>query len=264
MLGKFLTKKLFNLSGRILILTVFLLSVLYFAPTLTTVKATAQIEIVSHSSYIGRYGYYTVVGEVQNVGDQNIDDAIVSGIFYNDKNEVLGNNSVRVPLFLIFPGRKSPFGFVLYDNTLTPQVDHYSLSVDFSSTDHSLPEKLAIISNSSSVVDGHFIINGEIENRAERTASLTKVLATCYDENGTVVVMGGKSALSIGANQTIAFQIDISENVPLIKSYELTAQSPFFAAIPEFNSLLMTMLVVSLISISFLLSKRKIIQNGHP
>jgi hypothetical protein len=89
------------------------------------------------------------------------------------------------------------------------------------------------------------------------------VIATCYDVTGTVVESGGRSALSIGANQKLAFEIDIfSDNVPLINSYELTAESPFYSAIPEFNSYLLTILAVSVVSISLLLYKRKIIKKS--
>jgi hypothetical protein len=105
------------------------------------------------------------------------------------------------------------------------------------------------------------IISGEIEQLGDRSANLCKVLVTCYDEHGTVAEIGGRSNLSIGAHQSVAFEIILDENVPLITSYELTAESPFYDMIPEFNSLLLTLLVLSLISIAFFLSKRKMIQN---
>ncbi len=59
------------------------------------------------------------------------------------------------------------------------------------------------------------------------TASIVKVIATCYDEAGTVVEASYRYLNdNIETNQKAAFQIDIfNENVPLINSYELTAES---------------------------------------
>jgi hypothetical protein len=227
-----------------------------------TVHAAPQVEIVSHSSYIGPYGYYTVVGEVHNVGDQTAREIEISATFYNAADEVLGTHTGDVSLYMLYPGRKSPFRFVFLNYTHALQVDHYSLDVDFNPTDVSFPQKLAITSHNSSIVDDQLLIVGEIKNLADSTANLVKVIATCYDEAGTVIGTDGQSNLSIEANQTATFEIDVySENVPVIDSYVLTAESPFYSAIPEFNSLLLTLLAISLISISFLLSKRKLIHN---
>jgi len=77
---------------------------------------------------------------------------------------------------------------------------------------------------------------------------------------GTVVAMDGHSAISIEAGQPSAFEITIDDNVPLIASYELTTEAPFYDMIPEFNPVLLSLIVIPLISISFLLSKRKMIQ----
>jgi hypothetical protein len=84
-----------------------------FLPTI--VMAAPQVEIVSHSSYIGPYGYFTVVGEVHNVGDQTANNVMISATYYDAANGVLGTHlptSRDVFLNLLYPDRKSPFGFV--------------------------------------------------------------------------------------------------------------------------------------------------------
>jgi hypothetical protein len=257
---------MFLISVRPLILTVFLLSVICFAYSLPTVKAEAQIEIVSHSSYISEWDYYIIVGEVHNVGDQMVRNVEISQIYYNAEDAVIGTSAdnssgVEVSLTNLYPGRKSPFYYTFYGDASL--VDHYSLAVvDFTPYEFSTDrQKLNITSHSSSIVEGEMIISGEVEHIEGSSATLVKVLATCYDEHGTVVDVGGHSALYIEAGQTAAFEININDNVPLITSYELTTEAPFYDMIPEFNSLLFTLLVLSLISIAFFLSKRKIIQN---
>jgi hypothetical protein len=87
------------------------------------------------------------------------------------------------------------------------------------------------------------------------------VLTTCYDEFGTVVVMGGQPGIASDTGQPAVFEITIDDNVPLIASYELTTEAPFYDMIPEFNPVLLALIVIPLISIAFLLSKRNMI---HP
>jgi hypothetical protein len=253
--------KIFLLSTKPLIFLILLLSIV-FVPL--SVHAASQVEIVSHSSYIEEYDYFTVAGEVFNTGDKYATDVEISATFYDSANDVLGTGSGRSFLSYLLPGRKSPFRFVFLDAAQAEQVDHYILDVDFGSTDVSFPQKLEITSHSSSIVDDQLLIEGEVENLADSTASLVKVVATCYDAAGTVIGVDGQSALSIEAHQKATFQIDVySENVELIDSYELAVQSPFYVEIPEFSSYLLIILTVSLVSISSLLCKRKIIKNGR-
>jgi hypothetical protein len=79
-----------------------------------------------------------------------------------------------------------------------------------------------------------------------------------------IVQVGGAYAnpVDIGVNQNGPFSIWLDyENTDLINSYVLTAESENYALIPEFNSFLLTILAVSLVSISLLLYKRKIKKN---
>ena len=143
-------------------------------------------------------------------------------------------------------------------------VDHYSLEVEFLPTD-SLPKQLEIASHSSSIVIGSMEIDGEVRNTGDSTATYVTVYATCYDDAGNVVQVGGAYAnpVDIGVNQNGPFSIWLDhENTDLINSYVLTAESDNYTLIPEFNSFLLTILAVTLVSISLLLYKRKIIKNS--
>jgi hypothetical protein len=249
---------------RSLILTVVFLSVMGFGYLLPTVTAAAEIEIVSHSSYIETYGYYRIVGEVQNVGDEMVRNVEIAQTYYDTEGAVIGTSAenssgVEVSLTNLYPGRKSPFAYTFYGNASL--VDHYSLAVvDFTPYEYTTDrQKLNITSHSSSIVEGEMIITGEVEHIEGSSASLVKVLATCYDEFGTVVVMGGQSGIAIDAGQPAAFEITLDDNVPFIASYELTTEAPFYDMIPEFNPALLSLIVIPLISIAFLLSKRNMI-----
>ena len=230
-----------------------------------TVNAAPQIEILtSHTSFITSIGYFSIVGEVHNVGDQAANYVKVTATFYNVGNEVISTSLNYIALDVLLPDKKSPFRITFVDITRSALVDHYSLNVEFIPTD-SIPEQLEITSHNSSIVAGILEILGEIENTGDSTATYVTVFVTCYDESGNVVEVGGggyTNPVDIGVNQKGSFEIDVNhENTDLINSYILTTESENYAMIPEFNSYLLTILAVSVVSIALLLYKRKIIKN---
>lgn len=254
-------KKKFGLSITPLIIIVFMLSVVFLP---SSVMAAPQIEILtSHTSYVDSIGYFNIVGEVHNVGDQAANYVGITATLYNVGNEVIITSFNYIALSVLLPDSKSPFRIEYVDIAQSALVDHYSLEVEFTPTD-SIPKQLEIASQNSSIVIGSMIIEGEIENTGDSTATYVTVFATCYDEAGNVVQVGGVYAnpVDIGVNQKGPFSMMIAyENTELINSYVLTAESENYALIPEFNSYLLTVLAVSLVSISLLLYKRKIIKN---
>ncbi|MBT8171937.1 hypothetical protein KJN74_03615, partial [Candidatus Bathyarchaeota archaeon] len=109
----------------------------------------------------------TIVGEIQNIGDQPATDVDVSETYYNTNNEVIPHASgSSVYLDVIFPGRKSPFGDT--DKITDVQlIHHYSLNVSFR-TGESKQEKLEIISHNSTMDPyGVMHIVGEVENSGD-------------------------------------------------------------------------------------------------
>ena len=248
-------------SVKPLIVIVFLLSIICLP---TIVQAAPQIEIVtSHTSFIDSIGYFNIVGEVHNVGDQAANYVEISATLYNSGNEVISTLSNYAASAVLLPDRKSPFRIEFVDITQSALVDHYSLNVEFIPTD-SIPEQLEITSHNSSIVAGTFEILGEIENTGDSTATYVTVFVTCYDESGNVIQVGGAytNPVDIGVNQKGPFRIWVDyENTDLINSYILTVESENYAMIPEFNSYFLTILAVSLISISLFVYKRKIINN---
>ena len=256
-----MVRKMVKLPVKPIILVLFVLSVVCLP---TTVMAAPEIEILtSHTSYIDSIGYFNVVGEVHNVGDQAAEDVFITATFYDAGNGVVGTWVNGIGLDVLLPDRKSPFRVEFVDISQSALVDHYSLDVEFMPTD-SLPKQLEIASHSSSIVIGSMEIDGEVRNTGDSTATYVTVYATCYDEAGKVVQVGGAYAnpVDIGVNQNGPFSIWLDyENTDLINSYVLTAESDNYALIPEFNSSLLTILAVTLVSISLLLYKRKIIKN---
>ena len=229
-----------------------------------TVKADTQVEVLTHSNYIDNDGWFNIVGEVQNMGDQAVEYVEIQATFYNSSNAIIETffNYTFSELTIILPERKSPFLLTLWDQALSSNVDHYSLSVTFSATD-SMPESLRILSNSSyyDAASGLNIV-GEVENTASEGATYVYVIATCYDEYGTVINLGSNSTSDIEANQKAPFSITISDNNPeSVSYYELTVESFEFAAIPEFNSFITVILILSLLGLTIYFISRNYCKN---
>jgi hypothetical protein len=80
-------------------------------------------------------------------------------------------------------------------------------------------------------------IVGEIENNGNETAQFVNVIATFYNQNGTVVAADFTytNPYDIEPGQKAPFQIILTEEdrIALVNSYELTAESNQYALIPE-------------------------------
>jgi len=258
-MGESILKK--NRTSKILIFYIFI-SILFFSSNfITPVKADAQVEILSHSSYIGSLDFYNVVGEVQNTGDQAVKYVRISATFYDSSDTVVDTALTFSTLSTILPGRKSPFTITLWESSQASKVDHYSLSVSFSTT-VSVQESLQIVSHSSYIGSfGWLNIVGEIENLATGGTTYVKVIATCYDESGTVINEGltFTNPSEIEAGQKAPFDITIyDDNLELVTSYELTVESSEFAMIPEFSSYLILLLIFPFSGFVILFYKRRL------
>jgi hypothetical protein len=248
------------LSTKRLIFLLFLLLIVYLP---LSVYAAPQIEILpNHTSFIDSIGYFNVVGEVQNVGDQAANNVFVTATFYNATNEVVGTWVNNIGLSVLLPDRKSPFRVEFIDVGQSALVDHYSLEIEFTPTD-SIPKQLQIASHTSSVDVGFstFDISGEVENTGDSTATYVMVFATCYDEAGNVIEVAGDytEPTIVEASQKGSFTFSIyNENPELINSYVLTAESENYSLIPEFSSLLLIILTFIVASICLHLYKRKL------
>jgi hypothetical protein len=112
-------------------------------------------------------------------------------------------------------------------------IDHYSLDVSFTPCDP-IPEELEIISHSYTIdpYDGYMHIIGEVENSGDLQEPSVHVVATCYNEAGTVVDFGDDYVFTV--NQKADFDIIILGELPnSISSYRLTAENIDYAA-PEY------------------------------
>lgn len=207
---------------------------------ISPVKAVANVDILSHTGYLDSFGYYHVVGEVQNVGDQAVNFVKIEVTFYDSNNVDIANRFDLTMLYVLLAGTKSPFDIVLLDTTQSTNVDHYSLNVTFLAASP-VPIGLEILSHSAYAYGDGFGIVGEIMNIGTEKASNVKVIATYRDGKGKVVAatftylhVPIPEESDIDPGQTAQFELLLSdERTPYVYTYELTADSLQYACVGE-------------------------------
>lgn len=245
-------------SSRILFIFVAILCC--FIVLIPKVKASASVQILSHTSYMDSFGYLHVVGEVQNIGDVAVHYVKIVVTFYDSSHVVVATDFSYTTLDVILPGRKSPFDILFTETSQIPKIDHYSLTVTFSAT-VSKPIGLQILSNSSYVDQwGYLHIVGEIKNIGSVKTTFVKIIATFYDQSGSVVdcdfTYSNPDELDPGQVAPFDIMLTNRERIPLIYSYALTAESTHYAIIPEFSSMPIVLLLF--------ISTYSIIRLSHP
>jgi hypothetical protein len=222
------------------------------------VAAVGNVEILSSSGYLDAQGYYRVVGEIKNVGDEAVAFVQVTVTYSDSENNNFTTRSNLSMLNVILPGRKSPFEVFLYDISQSSVVESYVLSLTFSPA-NSKPLGLEITANSSFTDgQGYFHIIGNITNTGTEIAMGLDFAVTYYDDTDWVVAAKSEPLDPefnyLDPDQTSRFEIVLDEvnRIPLVKKYELTAESVQYAVVPEFSTLtlILAVLLVSAISLA--------------
>uniref|UniRef100_A0A6M3M8E0 Uncharacterized protein n=1 Tax=viral metagenome TaxID=1070528 RepID=A0A6M3M8E0_9ZZZZ len=157
-------------------------------PTVTPTQSLNGNEpkILSYSSYVDNLGYYTVVGEVQNNLQSNINYVKISATFYDSQNNVIGTDFTYTDMGILKPGQKSPFEISSYPDKISPS--NFKLSVSYKDTGNEPYEGLQILSSTSKTDNlGYYETVGEIKNNGNRNSTYVKVIATYYDSTGKVI-----------------------------------------------------------------------------
>jgi hypothetical protein len=231
---------------------------------ISPVYAAADVNILTHSGWLDSIGYYHVSGEVENVGDSAASFVKITATFYDAGHTVVDTSFTFAMLDILLPGRKSPFEVLLIDTTQATKVDHYSLSVTFSTTDP-IPIGLKILSNSSYVdIVNYMHVVGEIKNVATGTATFVEVIATFYNATGNVVATAFtfSDPSDLNPNQTAPFEVLLiySNRVSLVVSYTLTAESSQYAIVPEVPTWVSMLFVLIILTVTMAIYKRRLLK----
>ena len=237
------------------------------------VKATGSVEVLSDTGYLDALGNYRVVGEVRNTGSQPVNFVQVTATYYDQYGYVIDSRFDLTMLYVILPGRKSPFELALLDVAQSSRVSTYTLTVSYLET-AALPMKLEILWHSS-ITDpqGNIHITGALKNNGDEKLVNAKVAATYYDTYSHVVaaaLIGFDPDLvgDIDPNQTIYFQIELqNERAQYAQTYTLAAESNQYTTIPEHPTTMLLLILLPPITLTLITKNRKTrkpIAQEHP
>jgi len=237
-------------------------SVSLFAMFVSPVEAAAAVIIRdNHTGFIEDLGRYFIVGEVENIGDVTATNIWIWATLYNSSGEVVATPSNEIMMMFLLPGRKSPFGVLLWDTTKSAMVHHYTLDVTFSPYPQGRQQGLDIVSSSSYIDETDLKhVNGTVRNIGSQTATYVYVMATCHNETGYVVdVHYTFPGMTIAPGETDSFDMPFvrRDRALLTAWWDLAVESDEYEMIPEFPFSICVYALIAASSIIIVARKRK-------
>lgn len=228
-------------------------------------SAWAQVSIVNDQEYIGDDGILHVVGEVENDSTVPLNQITIYATFYSSNEKILGTRNTNSILETIMPDKKSPFDLIINDRWIS-EIDHYSLDLKYTPTDHKT-ESLEILSSHARLdVGDNFVISGTIVNHDEQTANTIVVIATLYDNDGKVIATSKAYTepdyLKSGSEAPFLLSVSDKSQSKKIRDYYLTIESEEYTAVPEFPFGSIIVLMLSVITYLLFTKKPNIIITG--
>lgn len=167
----------------------------------TGISQTENVKILSYSWYIDLQGYLVVVGEIQNTGQNNLNQVLVHGTVYTSDGAPTESGQTAWVSQMI-PNQKAPFYLVFFsannqDGTW-PGGDVAKVDLDISQADATANYQYAdlkITSQTQTIGSGAddkgvFWVRGTIQNIGSQTARNVSVVATFYNASGTAIGAG--------------------------------------------------------------------------
>jgi len=213
--------------ARLVILSVSLLVLIILIALPSCASPTLSGEgllIVSHSVYVDSYGFFHVVGEVQNVGDVGTTQNSISVTFYDENGVISATSSGPCYREIIGPSERSPFDLVFVG---TPPYANYKLTAQWQATEVQQVEEMAFEEVTSSVnAEGKYSVTGRVLNTGSQAVEYVLVLCTLYDASGRVVAVSYTFAddSPIGVSNSSTFGL-FADSTVSSKIYDYVLQS---------------------------------------
>ena len=191
-----------------------------------------------------------MVGEIQNIGEQNVQIDSVNATYYDSEGSVIeGPKMYALWIETLIPDQKAPFATVLLDENASKRIVNYELSVIYRTTREEPYQNLLILSqhlyNDSDPVRRWYQsgVVGEVQNTGTENIEEVRIFATLYDKAGSmigfiatlvefsVIVPGQKSPFEVPfVDPSLGhFPLDVIERM---NSYQLGAYCTLSDKIP--------------------------------
>ena len=205
-----------------------------------------NIKVLTYSWYIDSLGYFVVVGEVQNVGQNTINLVGLSGRVYTTDGTVQANSFTQAFAQYLVPQQKAPFYMEFLPGSsasgdqswMSLGVDRVDFTVEQAEVTTSYQYPNLTIKDNLGATDGEGVywVSGTIQNTGTQTAKNIRVIGTFYNVSDAVVAVGhtGNDPLttSLAPSGTFSFKFgawDLNQTeIPSklkISSYSLMIQA---------------------------------------
>jgi hypothetical protein len=257
------------LKRTVVISLMFVVMISLFVNLVPSVLSLSEnVEVLGYSWYISSINSFIVVGEVQNVGPNNIEYIALRG-FLNSTDGQDQAWSTSVPYSSeILPQQKVPFVMYFFTDTsisedfnwISGDLNNVEYEVIISNeTDNYQYPDLEIINESPHIdSNGIYTITGRVQNTGNQAAGKLWVVGTFYNSTGSVIATGFSDYLtpdSLQAGQTTSFTLNTVDTIPELENemrslaYEITDYALLIQTeapiIPEFPSWIILPLFVT-------------------
>lgn len=166
--------------------------------TPVAIPPSEAIQIVSSTAYDEDYGYpyLLIVGEVQNLLDQNMRWARITADFYDSRGSLIASLFTYDLNDVIQPGEKAPFYLqpIRYDFPMGRSPATYSLSATYEVPGYGGLEGLVIPFHVGTVTSQGYKVTGRVKNGSDFVARDVEIVATFYDAKGDVIAVDDQDA----------------------------------------------------------------------
>ncbi|UCC59234.1 MAG: PT domain-containing protein [Candidatus Bathyarchaeum sp.] len=186
-----------------------------------------SVDFLSYSWYVTDYSWLIVVGEVQNVGPNIIENITLGGVLYTKDGEDRAMSYTRVYADQILPQQKAPFYMPYYPESsysgdfvwVEIGIDHVAFGViDANITESYQYADLEIIGDAPQIgSDGLYTVMGSLRNTGNRAAGRLWIVGTFYNASGHVIGVGYSNFLtpkSLPTGQTTSFTVSPIDVTP--------------------------------------------------
>jgi len=201
--------------------------------------------MLSHASFVDSGGYYHIIGEVANTGEEPLGAVEVTAELYDMDSNLIDLQVGQTLIEVLAPQKKAPFDIVAADEALSEDIDSYTLSTSYQVCGPEFEFKLCRPEFEFSFADvqtgwddqGRFIVEGQVANNGTKQVQETHVVGTFYDDQGRVVGVGYSTPdpTTLTPGQAGDFRIVIEEVLGSVSDYALQAESRNYLEIPELS-----------------------------
>ena len=181
--------------------------------------------ILSHTTYVDKYGYFHLIGEVKNISQHGTEHNRVRADFYDDQGIIYSTGTGECFREFIDPDGKSPFEIILSE---APETLTYKLTTLSRPTENLPAGGFSFIEISPEFgVDSEYVVKGMIHNDSNHDIETALILGIFYDndENVTAIGFTFPNILPIQPGGSSEFTITVDFHGNPIVSFTLYAET---------------------------------------